>query len=339
MNVLVASAHPFPDHARLWYRLVTRDLVPALRAAGAKVEVLLYGDAPSGFDARHFSGATLLTRSLDALDTVAFRERALERPSDVLFFLDADVFVLDPVWVADLLGHFDDPTVVGVSLLRRGTLPGAVALMALTDAWRALKAPVFAPSYEGLERWPQTLKRVAGNRAAQALRARGKKIVDVPPDVAAARLADFGAALAIRTAREMYGAPLGPRFDALLADEPSFAEGAYDNVLLGALFSIVFGAPFAVPRAPDPGAAPDQSAHLSGSATPEALRGALAAIGDQKRFERLVASFAKSDQVITRLAAREERTFGSLCVPTVLPRKRVLEMRARALAKRLFRKK
>jgi len=87
--------------------------------------------------------------------------------------------VLDGKWVASLLGHFEDPTVAGVSILRRGTLPGVVALMARRAAYRALQAPVLAPSYEGLERWPHPTKRRAGDRAALALRARGKKIVEV----------------------------------------------------------------------------------------------------------------------------------------------------------------
>jgi hypothetical protein len=333
LNVVLASAHRFPDHARLWYRIVARDLVPALRAVGAKVEVVLFGDASSGFDPRHFSGATLLTPALDALDVVAFRERALERPSDVLFVLDADIFVLDAVWVADFLGHFDDPTVAGVSLLRRGALPGAFALMARSEVYRALKPPVLAPAREGLNRWPHTTKRQPGDRAAAALRARGKKVVDVTPAEAAMRLVDFSGATAVRAARELYGAFLGARFEALLADDPAFAEGAYDNILLGALFGIVFGAPFATPAPPNP------AQHLAGSATPEALRAALSGIRDPKVLERLVASFEASDRVITRLAAREGQTFGALCVPAVLPRARVLELRARAAAKRLFGKK
>lgn len=340
MKIVVASAHRFPDQARLWYRFVGRDLVPALRGAGAEVEVLLFRDAsPEGFEPRLFPGATLLTRSFEALDVVEFHEKALERPGDILFLLDADVFVLDGAWVASLLGHFEDPTVAGVSLLRRGNQPGVFALMARCAAYRALPAPVLAPSYEGLERWPRPTKRQAGDRAALALRARGKKIVDVSPAAAAPRLADFSGATAIRTARELYGAALGPRFDTLLVTDPDFAEGAYDNILLGALFRVVFGAPYAAARGPTPFAAAEGDAHLSGSATPEELRAALAAIPDRKAFQHLVASFERSDRALTRLAAREDLTRGALHVPTVLPRARVLEARARAAAGRLFGKK
>lgn len=339
MKVVVASAHRFPDQARLWFRFVGRELVPAMRGAGAEVDVLLFRDAtPEGFEPRLFPGATFLGRSFEALDVVEFREKALERPGDVLFLLDADVFVLDGAWVASLLGHFEDPTVAGVSLLRRGTLPGVIALMARRAAYRALPAPILAPSYEGLERWPHPTRREAGDRAALALRARGKKIVDVPPGAAAAHLADFSGATAIRTAREVYGAVLGPRFETLLATEPGFAESAYDNILLGALFRAVFGAPYAAARGPLPFAAADADAHLSGSATPEELRAALAAIDDRKALQRLVASFEASDGALTRLAAREGLTRGALRVPPVLPRARAGEA-FRAAAGRLFRRK
>lgn len=340
MKVVVASAHRFPDQARLWFRFVGRDLVPALRRTGAEVEVLLFRDAsPEGFEPRHFAGATLLTRSFEALDVVEFHEKALERPGDVLFLLDADVFVLDGAWVASLLGHFEDPTVAGVSLLRRGTLPDVVAFMARRATYRALQAPVLAPSYEGLERWPHPTKRQAGDRAALALRARGKKIVDMPPAAMSARLAHFSNAAAIRTAREMCGAVLGPRFETLLVEEPDFTEGAYENMLLGALFRAVFGTPYAAARGPSPFAAPDGDAHLSGSATPEELRAALAAIGDRQELARLVASFERSDRALTRLAAREGLTRGALDVPRVLPRARALEARVRAAARRFVGKR
>jgi len=340
VKVVVASAHRYPDQARLWFRFVGRDLLPALRGTGAEVEVLLFRDASrEGFEPRHFPGATLLTRSFEALDVVEFQEKALAWPGDVLFLLDADVFVNDGEWVASLLGHFEDPTVAGVSLLRRGDQPGVVALMARCAAYRALGAPVLAPSYEGLERWPRATKRQAGDRAALALRARGKKIVDVSPAAAAPHLADFGRATAIRTAREVYGAFLGPGFETLLATDPDFTKGAYDNLLLGALFRAVFEGPYAAARGPSPFAAPEGAQHLSGSATPEELRAALSQVRERKALHRLVASFEASDRALTRLAAHEGLTRGALHVPPVLPRARILEARAWAAAGRLFRKK
>ena len=136
----------------------------------------------------------------------------------------------------------------------------------------------------------------------------------------------------------MYGAVLGPRFETLLVEQPDFAEGAYDNILLGALFRVVFGTPYAAARGPSPFAAPDADPHLSGSATPEELRAALAAIHDRKALARLVASFERSDRALTRLAAREGLTRGALRVPPVLPRARALEA-LRAAAGRLFGKR
>jgi hypothetical protein len=339
LKVVLAAAHRYPDLARLWFRFVARDLLPALRSAGADVQVLLFRDTTSeGFEPRIFPGATLVAPSFEALDAVEFCEAALERPGDVLFLLDPGVFVLDGEWVASLLGHFEDPTVAAVSLLRRAGRTGSFALLARREVYRTLKAPVFAPSFEALERWPHVIYRQPGERAAIALRARGKRIVDVSPAAAASRLADFSRANAIRTAREVYGALIGPRFETLLVEKPDFAEGAYDNVLLGALFRAVFGTPYAAAHGPGPFAAPDDDAHLSESATPEGLRIALAAIRDRKTLQHLVASFERSDRALTRLAAREGLTRGALHVPRVLPRVRSLEARVRAAAKRFVRK-
>jgi len=334
LRVVLAAAHRYPDLARLWFRFVARDLLPALRSSGAKVEVVLFRDTtPEGFEPRNFPGATLLAPSFEALDAVEFYEAALERPCDVLFLLDPGVFVLDGEWVASLLGHFEDPTVAAVSLLPRAGSTGGFALLARREVYRTLKAPVFAPSFEALERWPHATYRQPGERAAISLRARGKRIVDVPSE-AAPRLADFSGATAIRTAREMYGGVLGPRFETLLLEKPDFAAGAYENLLLGALFRAVFGTPYASAHGPAPFAAPDDDAHLSGSATPEELRAALAAIRDRKAFRRLVASFEMSNRALTHLAAREGLTRGALRVPLVLPRARALEARVRAAAKR-----
>jgi hypothetical protein len=328
LKVVVASGHRYPDLARLWFRSVARDLIPALKGAGADVEVLLFRDTtPEGFEPTYFPGATLLAPCFEALDFIAFYDAALERPGDILFLLDADVFVLDGHWVASLLGHFEDPTVAAVSLLRRTEQPGVFALLARCEAYRALPAPVLAPSYEGLERWPRAVNRQPGDRAAMALRARGKKIVEVSPAAAASRLADFHGTTVVRASREIFGGLLGLRFDALFAEKPYFAMGAYDNLLLGSLFRAVFGAPFA--------AAPG-GAHLSGSATPEDLRDALAKIHDRTLFARLVAYFERSDRALTRLAAREGLTPGALQVPRVLPRARILEAHAWAAARRLF---
>ncbi|MFI5120450.1 MAG: hypothetical protein ACHQM4_08560 [Thermoanaerobaculia bacterium] len=339
MKVVLAAAHRHPDLARLWFRSLARDLLPALRSTGAHVEILLFRDTtPEGFEPRAFPGATLLAPSFEALDAVEFHEAALERPGDILFLLDPGVFVLDGDWAASLLGHFEDPTVAAVSLLRPASLGGGLALLARREVYRTLKAPVLAPSLEALERWPHAVYRQPGERAAMALRARGKRIVDVSPAVAASRLADFSGANVVRTARDVYGAILGQRFETLLVEKPVFAAGAYENLLLGALFRVVFGAPYAAAPGPTPFAAPGDDAHLTGSATPGELRAALAAIRDRKAFQRLVASFERSDRALTRLAAREGLTRGALHIPRVLPRGRAIESRVRAAARRFVRK-
>jgi hypothetical protein len=316
---------------------VARDLLPALRGTGADVEVLLFRDAtPEGFEPRLFPGATLVAPSFGSLDAVEFHEAALERPADVLFLLDAGLFVLDGEWAASLLGHFEDPTVAAVSPLGRASPAGGFALLARRDAYRTLKAPVLAPSFEALERWPHAIYRPPGERAAMALRARGKRIVDVPPAGVESRFADFSGAVAIRIARELCGDALGSCFEALLVEKPDFAAGAYDNLLLGALFRAVFGTPYAEAHGPTPFAAPGDDTHLSGSATPEELRAALAAIRDQQAFQRLRTSFERSDRALARLAAREGLTRGALHVPSVLPRGRAFESRIKAVARRFI---
>ena len=261
-------------------------------------------------------------------------KRLSRGPGDVLFLLDSGVFVTDGEWAASLLGHFEDLTVAGVSLLRRTGQAGGFALLARREMYRTLTAPVFAPSFEALERWPHAIYRQPGERAAMALRARGKRIVEVSSAAAAPHLADFSGATAIRAAREVYGSLLGPRFETLLVEKQAFAAGAYEDILLGALSRTVFGAPRGAAPGPGPFAGPDDGPHLSGSAATEELRAALAAIRDRKAFQRLVASFESSDRALIRLAAREGLTPGAMHVPRILPRARALEARLRAAASR-----
>lgn len=324
MKVVVASAHRYPDLARLWFRSVSRDLLPALKGAGAEAEVLLFRDAtPAAFDARHFPGATLLAPSASTPDFIAFYDAALERAGDVLFLLDADVFVLDGAWAASFLARFEDPSVAAVSLLRRTEQPGVYALLARREAYRELEPPVFAPSYEGLERWPRAVNLQPGDRAATTLRARGKKIVDVSPAAAASRLADFHGTTVLRASREIFGDVLGPRFDALLSEKPYFAMGAYDNLLLGTLYRAVFGSPFA------PG---EGGTHLAGSATADALRAALARMTDRTALARFLAYTGRSNRAAAGLFAREELPFSP---PRLLLPARAWEARAWGLARRL----
>jgi hypothetical protein len=323
LKIVVASAHRYQDLARLWLRSVSRDVLPALRAAGADVEILVFRDAnPEAFDPRHFPGATLLSPGPSARDFLEFYDAALARESDVLFLLDADVFVLDGDWAASFLGRFGDPTVAAVSLLRRRDQPGVYALLARTSAYRALPAPALAPSYEGLDS-PAVVNRQPGDRAAIALRARGLTILDVPASEAAGRVSDFHGTTVIRASREIFGDLLGPRFDSLLAEKPYFAMGAYDNLLLGTLYRDVFGSPFA------PG---DGGEHLARSATEETLRAALARMADLTDVARFLANADRSNRAASGLFAREGLRFTP---PRLLPFGRFWEARAWGLARRL----
>lgn len=323
MKVVLASAHRYADLARLWHRFAARELAPALRAAGADVEVLVFRDAnPGAFDPRDFPDATLLAPGLGARDFLEFYDAALAREGDVLFLLDADLFVLDGAWAASFLARFADPAVAAVSLLRRTEQPGVYALLARTSAYRALPAPAFAPSY-GAPGTPAAVNRQPGDRAAIALRARGLTILDVPASEAEGRVADFHGTTVIRASREVFGGALGPRFDALLSEKPYFAMGAYDNLLLGTLYRAVFGSPFA------PG---EGGTHLAGSATTETLRSALANVNDRTALARFLAYADRSNRAAAGLFAREGLPFSP---PRLLPRARTWEARAWGLARRL----
>ena len=120
MRLLIASAHRYPDLARLWYRCVSRDVVPAFRAKGLDVEVRIFRDAhEDAFDPQLFPGAVLDAPREDARDFLEFYDAALELGHGLILFLDADVFLLDGKWAADHVDRFEDPEVAAISMLRR----------------------------------------------------------------------------------------------------------------------------------------------------------------------------------------------------------------------------
>jgi hypothetical protein len=322
VRVVLASAHRYADLARLWHRFAARDLAPALRAAGAEVEILLFRDGNAGsFHPPDFPGVTLLTPGPGARDFLEFYDAALRREGDVLFLLDADLFVLDGAWAASFLARFEDPSVAAVSLLRRTEQPGVYALLARTAAYRTLPAPAFAPSYEAPGS-PDAVNRQPGDRAALALRAGGQTILDIPASEAEGRISDFHGTTVIRASREVFGAALGERFDRLLAEKPYFAMGAYDNLLLGALHLAVFGVPFA---------ADAKGRHLAGSATEECLRAALGRVTDRTVLARFLAYADRSNRAVAGLFAREGLPF---VPPLLLPRRRTWTARAWGFARR-----
>jgi hypothetical protein len=297
-RALVAGCHRYPDLARLWHRSVRRDLLPALAAAGLAVDLALFCDGGTdGFDPARFPGARLIGPQTQARDFVEFYDWALGRAPEFLFLVDADVFFLDSAFPASLLPCFARPEVAGVSYLRRNRLPGVYALLARADAYRSLPAPVFAARYEGLARWPQAVNLGPGEAAATALRARGFSLVQAEPEESEAHLADFHGTTVLRVARGVFGEAIGaPRFEALVGEKRYFAMGAYDNLLLAALYEALFGEPFA---------ADADGASCGASLTADGLRRALAGVLDGERRRALAAYFARSDRALARLAARE----------------------------------
>ncbi len=195
-----------------------------------------------------------------------------------------------------------------VSYLRRHRLPGVYALLARAAVYRELPAPVFAARYEGLERWPRAVNLGPGEAAAAALGARGLSIVEAEPAASAEHLADFHGTTVLRVSRAVFAAAIGEeRFTALVGEKRYFAMGAYDNLLLGALYQALFGEPFAAGEDGEP---------CGGSLAAGALRRALGGIADGERRRVLAAYFARSDRAIARLAAREGI---ALALPAVVP--------------------
>jgi hypothetical protein len=146
----------------------------------------------------------------------------------------------------------------------------------------------------------------------------------VPARDAATHLSDFHATTAVRITRERLGPLLGPRLDALIAEKLYLSMGAYDNLLLGSLYRVLFGEPFA--------AGPD-GVHLSGSATEEALRQAFAAIASPGDLARLAGVLGRSRRALERLAAHEGVR---VRIPRVVPAGRELSARALTAARRIL---
>ncbi|HET9228091.1 MAG TPA: hypothetical protein VFR31_15555 [Thermoanaerobaculia bacterium] len=297
-RIVVASPHRYPDLARLWYRFVSRDLVPALEKTGAQVEVVIFRDAHAEeFDPAWFPGAELEAPGQGVRDFLEFYDAALALDSDYLFLLDADLFILDADWAAAWTACFADPRVAAVSLLRRGDEPGVYALLCRSEHYRTLRKPVFAPAYENLDNARNTVNRQPGDIAARRLREQGKLIVYADPADAEERLADFHGTTVIRASREVFGHLMDLRgFEELVSRKRYFAMGAYDNVLLGALYHALFHEPFA----PGPNGEP-----LDGSVTAEAVRRELGQVMDADLKDILSAYFDRSDAAILRLAAHE----------------------------------
>lgn len=301
-RILIASPHRYPDLARLWYRFVARDLVPALERGGHQVQVVIFRDAHvDEFDPAWFDGAMLEAPGPGVRDFLEFYDAALALDSDHLFLLDADLFLLDVEWAASWIAVFEDPRIAAVSLLRRGDEPGVYALLCRSEHYRALPKPAFAPAYEDLDNARNTVNRQPGDVAARRLREQGRQILYADPGDAEERIADFHGTTVIRASREVFGHLMDLRgFEELVSRKRYFAMGAYDNALLGALYQALFHEPFA----PGPAGEP-----LGGSVTAEAVRRELGQVMDVHLKDVLSAYFDRSDRAILRLAAREGIAF------------------------------
>jgi hypothetical protein len=307
-RVTIASPHRYPDLARLWYRVVREVAVPALERAGLKVEVALYRDANvDQFRPDDFPGARLEEPGPGQRDFVEFYDAALARESDLILFLDADLFVFDDPWLVSGLRDLEAPGVAAVSYLRRGRLPGVYALLCRGEIFRQLPAPVMAAGYDDLDHWPESVNRGPGERAAIELERRGLAIIDRNSE-SEGRLADFHGTTVIRASRDQFAAAIGEAaFEALVGDKRYFAMGAYDNLLLARLYRAAFGAPFAC--------GPD-GAELTGSLTEEALRRALAQVRRPELQATLRDYFARSNRAALLLA---RHLAVALALPEVQP--------------------
>ncbi len=299
-TVTIAGPHRYPDLARLWYRAVARDLVPQFRKAGWGVRVVIFCDSGvAQFPPEWFPGVELIGPGPDprsgARDFVEFYDAALRFESDYIFFVDADVFFTDASIVAPYLAAFDDPDVAAVSFLKRAVLPGVYVLLCRREAYLALGPEAMSATYEGLDRWPDSINRGPGEAAAVILAGAGKRVIDITPE-ARPYIADFHGTTVLRVSREMFAGRIGERqFEDLIAEKRYFCMGAYDNLLLGSLYRRLFGESFAPDR---------EGRELGGSVTAAAFRLILERVPERLRGA-LREYFQRSDDAIPRHALRE----------------------------------
>ncbi|MEO8128155.1 MAG: hypothetical protein ABJF23_04145 [Bryobacteraceae bacterium] len=307
-RLIIASPHRYPDLARLWHRVVSQRVVPAFERLGLQVEIVIFCDSrPENFPAANFPNAILDSPRPGARDFIEFYDAAFVYESDFVFFIDADVFVLDGNWSASFLKTLDDPGIAAVSFLQRALLPGVYALLCRSQDFRMLDTPALAARYENLDNWPDALNRGPGEHAALALQQSGKAILNASA-MADGRIADFHGTTVIRASREMFAAEIGEEeFESLVSRKRYFLMGAYDNALLANAYERVFGDTFA----------PGQNGEsLGASFTVPALRKALARFNDESRRARLAEYFQRSDRAILRLTQLENMSY---VFPDVLP--------------------
>jgi hypothetical protein len=308
LRLIIASPHRYPDLARLWYRVVSRRIAPAFERAGLAVEIVIFRDTrPEEFLPDYYPDARLDSPRPEARDFIEFYDAALSYDADFVFFIDADVFLLDGNWVASFLPTLACPEIAAVSFVQRGSLPGVYALLCRTRDFRLLAAPALAATYENLDDWPNALNRGPGENAAMALQRLGKTIFQAHASNHG-KLADFHGTTVIRASREMFAAHIGEEeFESLVSRKRYFLMGAYDNALLANTYEALFHATFA---------AGQDGESLGGSFTLPALRRALANLNGDRRRATLAEYFERSNRAMQRFTAQE----GIPCVfPDVFP--------------------
>lgn len=276
-----------------------RDLVPAFQSIGLDTGVIIYCDGGiDAFDPRHFPGATLEAPRPGARDFIEFYDSALHYDCEYLFFLDADVFLLNGAWPASHMSGFTDPNVAAVSLLHRPDIPGSIyALICRRDHYTDLEPPILTAHWQHIERWPNAVHRDPGAMASIRLRNQGKTIVMASPDEIGEQLTDFHSTTLLRMSRDQFGSAIGEdRFQGQIARNVHFLMGAYDNLLLGILYQRIFNEAYA----PGPDGTP-----LAGSLTLDALQRILKNLRDPKLRARITAYLPRSNRAFHRIAERE----------------------------------
>jgi hypothetical protein len=309
-RLVIGSPHRYGDLARIWYRWVARDVVPAFEAVGLEVEVHIFRDANSEqFTTELFPGVRFWDNGAGMRDHMEYYDAALQSADcDFLLFLDSDTFFFDAEWAARHFAAFADPKVAAVSLMPRNGRPAMFALLCRTASYRALPPPAFACRYEFPDIWPNGKELEVGDYAARELATRGQVIVNISAEEALRNIANFRSSTALRATKESIVHEMGEQgFERCVVEHRAYTVPAFDNVLLGCLYQALFAEPFAASSA---------GVHLGGSVTVDALRRATRTIQDREELERLRARFGQSERHILRMAERERV---QVSIPSVLP--------------------
>jgi hypothetical protein len=308
-RLLIASPHRYPDLARLWHRVVLRELVPAFERLHLEVEVNIFCDAnaaqflPALFPGVRFTGTGPTIR-----DFMEFYDATLFAPCDFVLFMDADTFLLDGAWAASHFAAFTDPKVAAISYVPRKGRPAIFALLCRVESFRALPPPVLACRWEFPATWPAGDNLQPGDFAARELAQRGQSIVNIAAEESALHVANFRGTTGLRSFREHTNrAASDDVFLRSAKESPLFLIAAYDNLLVGCLYESLYREPFALDAAGRP---------LGSSLTLDELKHALERISDVEQLETLRQRFAQSRHNIQRMAALEGV---ELSIPPVPP--------------------